>query len=296
MPPLFADPFVRFDAQLDDRYSLLDWAPTILLKSATAPPSERWWWLAAMASIQGQADSSQALKHGEALVRLAEARFPDERRFLFEQGLFEDEQANPALIAFPGAVPGLSPLPAGLAAVEDAAGRVDIKIAGSSPDAFPSDPKDFRFHIRAAARAFSQVLDDQALAPESHLHLGSIEMRIDDPGRAVAHLERAAETLSVRDLRYVALLFLAAARARLSDTDHAEAALREAAVLAPGSDSTARMLAWLYVSTGRPAEASELMRKQLSSPAVWDPLLAYEGGDRFRWFEFIGQLRKGLRE
>jgi hypothetical protein len=56
------------------------------------------------------------------------------------------------------------------------------------------------------------------------------------------------------------------------------------------------MLAWLYVSTGRPAEASKLIAAQLQSAAVWDPFLVYSHAERFKWGEFIGRLRQELRE
>ena len=237
----------HFDAQLDERYALLNWAPSMLLQASPPLPAERWWWLAAIASIQGQADTSYSIPRGEALLQLASVRFPDEQRFTLQRGLLEDQHINPPLITFPDASPGLSSRGLGVAVVEDASGRADIASIGSTPAASSFSPGDIRHHIREAIRAFSSLLDNGALAPEAQLHLGSVELRLNaldlcsrSPGRGQS---RPSSLIHGRPLRRIPASGRYA-RSRLHQGDRAEAALREAAALVPGTDSEVRTLAW----------------------------------------------------
>jgi len=119
-------------------------------------------------------------------------------------------------------------------------------------------------------------------------------LELDRPADVMAHLEAASRS---SDPFVASLARYAAGRAFESagDLDAAERHYRRALDALPRVQSVSLSLSALLLSSGRPDEAYEIMRRSFDGPPVVDPFKTYGLGDYRRFASYLARLREELR-
>jgi tetratricopeptide (TPR) repeat protein len=173
----------------------------------------------------------------------------------------------------------------------------------AGPRTFPTDALDFRVPLREAVRAYGALLTREGVGAEAQLHLGAIEISLDEPDVALPHLDAALQGASDPVMQYAVQFYRAAALTRLGQVQDAEIAFRAALGVYPHAESATVGLAWLLALNQHRAEASVLVAGELAAASsdrgpdlatVLDPLAIYALGDARLWDADIRQLRAAL--
>lgn len=327
------DPARMTERQWQDRQRLLEWACRLVRQTNPPSEAERWWQLASVALVEqsyGYPFYAFAGAWDDAREHLAHAsaRFPGEPRLALAKAVVAEESAGLvgyALDGLPNApldqprydvrvrdMPGasldlvlsqpLAPRPT------PPAGRVPMAAArrGGAPNGprtFPTDALDFRVPLREAVRAYGALLTRDGIGAEAQLHVGAIEISLDQPDLALPHLDAALQGLSDPVMQYAVQFYRAAALTRLGQVQDAEIAFRAALGVSPHAESATVGLAWLLTLNQHRAEASELVGGELTAASsdrgsdlatALDPLAIYALGDARLWDADIRHLRAAL--
>lgn len=136
---------------------------------------------------------------------------------------------------------------------------------------------------------------DPEVGGEAELWAGLILLlELDRPADAMAHLQAAGRA---RDPFVASLAYYSAGRAFESagDLDAAERHYRRALDALPRVQSVSLSLAALLLSSGRPDEAYEIMRRSFDGPPVNDPFKTYGLGDYRHFDSYVARLRQEIR-
>ena len=285
------------ETEWQHRHDLLEWACAFIRTTGAPLPSERWWHLAVLAFLEeAQWFPFYAFysfpEEAHAHLLHAQARFPEESRLKLAGGVI-DESSVGHFISFPIAH-GYSP-DWHVRVVEAAGPPVSAELlpTGDLPRKYSTDRRDK--YMSSAVRTFGSLLNDPDVGPESHLHLGTIELTLDQPDLALTHFD-AAGRATEPFLEYLSAFYRAAALTRLERVSDAAAAYRAAMSVVPHAQSATVGLAWLLFGHNRYDEASSVVEDGLGAgePPV-DPYAFYRYGDARLAPVFLERLRLGLR-
>jgi hypothetical protein len=297
------------ETQWGARVQLLEWACDLLRTSGASPgAAERAWALASLALFeQGSGYPYYAYddlwSSGSKHVEHLKTWLPNDSRWALADAIFAEQAAG--LVGYP-----LDELPNDPSTpprydvhVRETPESVDLVLNDLVPNRpkappFPTDRKNFRVPLRAAVRAYGALRSDKVVGAEADLHLGAIEVALDQPTAAYTHLTEAESRLTDPVLLYAAHFFRASALTRLGQVQAAQIAFRQALDVMPHAESATVGLAWLLSLNQHHHEASEVAAASLAASAAdktsLDPIAGYPLGDAHLWGGDIAALRRAI--
>jgi tetratricopeptide (TPR) repeat protein len=144
-----------------------------------------------------------------------------------------------------------------------------------------------RRQVERAARVYEALIVDYPAELEAHLRLARLLLRLDQPGKAEAHLGRVAALRPDARQAYLAALFLADAHERQGRVDDAIAAYGMARDNWPGAQTPGIAVARLRALSGahqeaRAALAGMHLERAPGAPERSDPWIGYLGAQAWR--------------
>jgi hypothetical protein len=259
---------------------VLNWAQVQLAEREVPDQGERTWYLAAAALAGGVRDWRYLQRPVDprrprvlpGLIDRALVRFPDDSSLRLEQALA-------------------------------AAGRFNVTIDGgrlASPVVPPVPVFVARGGIRAgqevAADMLAALVDDPVVGAEARLRLGYLNWATRRDTAARAHLTKAAEQSTDKDLRYLSKFLLGWIAVAAGNGAAAIPQLESALADRPASQSAAVALAALELQRGNADRAHEIARASLDERREdADPWRLFLYGHHPRWPALLAELRREVK-
>ena len=298
---------------------LVSWGCAQLRLDPQPLPAERWWHLAAVALYEGAGDRAPLVGTGRPawavpLASLpgsasdsssdvvvghlshAEARFPDEPRFLLAEAVVEESRVwdvGSFRTTTDEAAMGVGILPGQITASYVAAVTVLAQSGGFAANGALVEIDRIR-SLAALSKRFEELSKHLAILPDVDLRYGFIALRFADSEAALSHFHRVESTSQDRDLVYLARLFSGMAYERTQHVDEAIAAYRSALASAPRAESAEARLTALLARSGQPADAGIEADGFLSAAPAPDPWRLYRAGDYRLLDTYLDHLRAAI--
>lgn len=148
--------------------------------------------------------------------------------------------------------------------------------------------------VQKAIEDYGKLIDGAGIAAEARLRRGILLFHRTDFVGAMSDLHIAIESSQDPFITHTAHFYRALTLDAVGQRREAILALEEALRIVPHARSAAFLLAQDLFTSGRRAEAAELLQATLGSPALHDPWLELSAGDYRFWPDHLQQLRKEI--